>query len=73
MQRYKDIDGDSGIKGFEINETSITIWFDGTSRSYTYSYGKAGQHHVERMKQLAIAGEGLNAYINHHVKYKYDR
>lgn len=72
MQPYKDIDNDSGVRGFEINETSITVWFDGTTKSYTYSYGKAGQHHVEKMKQLAKAGDGLNAYINNNVKYKYD-
>lgn len=72
MQIYKDIDGDSGVSGFEINDTSITVWFDGTSKSYTYSYQRAGQFHVERMKQLAMSGDGLNAYINNHVKYKYD-
>ena len=73
MQRYADLNNDSGVIGFEISTTSITVWFDGAARPYTYSYLKAGQHHVEKMKQLAINGDGLNAYINHNVKYKYDR
>lgn len=73
MQRYADINNDSGVIGYEISATSITVWFDGTARPYTYSYGVAGQSHVEKMKQLAQSGDGLNAYINYNVKFKYDR
>lgn len=73
MQRYVDIDNDSGVVGYDIHQTSITIWFEGTAKSYTYSYSVAGPIHVERMKQLAISGEGLNAYINNNVKYRFDR
>lgn len=73
MQRYADINNDSGVVGYEISATSITVWFDGTVRPYTYSYAVAGQHHVEKMKKLAQSGDGLNAYINFNVKFKYDR
>lgn len=73
MQRYKDIDGDSGVYGYEINDTSITVWFNGTSKPYTYSYLSAGQHNVEQMKKLAQIGDGLNAFINNNVKFKYVR
>jgi len=73
MKPYADIDNDSGVVGYEIGDTSITVWFAGAARAYSYSYALAGQAHVERMKQLADAGDGLNAYINVHVKYKYDR
>lgn len=73
MQRYADINSDSGVIGYEIAATSITVWFGGTANPYTYSYGVAGQDHVDRMKQLAQAGDGLNAYINYNVKFKYDR
>ncbi|WP_435547838.1 hypothetical protein [Desulfobacterium sp. N47] len=73
MQKYADINNDSGVDSFEINDSSITVWFKGTSRSYTYSYGRAGQHHVENMKKLALSGDGLNAYINYNVKFDYDR
>jgi hypothetical protein len=73
MKKYADINNDSGVDSFEINDSSITVWFKGTSRSYTYSYSVAGQPHVDEMKRLAVAGDGLNAYINYNVKFKYDR
>lgn len=73
MQRYRDIDNDSGVHSFEINDNSITVKFSGTTRSYTYSYASAGQQHIENMKRLALAGDGLNAYINKNVKHKYVR
>lgn len=60
MQIYADIDRDSGVMGFEIEDTSITVYFKGTSRPYIYSYRKAGIQHVEEMKRLALAGDGLN-------------
>lgn len=72
MQKYADTDRDSGVHSFEIDESSITVWFKGTSRPYTYSYNRAGQYHVEQMKRLALAGDGLNEYINDHVKKSYD-
>jgi hypothetical protein len=73
MQVYKDINNDSGVRGYEIGADYITVWFDGTERSYTYSYASAGSSHVETMKNLAVAGDGLNAYINYNVKFKYVR
>jgi hypothetical protein len=73
MPIYKDTNYDSGVSTYEIYPTSITVCFKGTSRSYTYSYSVAGQTHVENMKSLAESGNGLNAYINNNVKFKYDR
>ncbi|MFK8256957.1 hypothetical protein ACFL9S_04135 [Erwinia sp. AnSW2-5] len=73
METYKDIDNDSGVVGYEIGDQSIEVWFSGTARSYTYSYNVAGATHVENMKKLARNGDGLNAYINKFVKFKYDR
>jgi len=73
MQKYADINNDSGVDSFEISSESITVFFKGTNRPYSYSYSLAGKHHVERMKELALSGDGLNAYINYNVKFKYDR
>lgn len=73
MQVYKDINHDSGVRGYEIGDTYITVWFDGTARSYTYSYASAGAENVETMKRLAENGDGLNAFINNFVKFKYVR
>lgn len=72
LEIYKDINNDSGVRGYEIFPTAIKVWFDGNSNPYTYSYRRAGQLHVERMKLLAKQGDGLNSYIMRNVKKLYD-
>jgi hypothetical protein len=72
MERYKNLGNDSGISGYELGADYIKVKFSGTTKTYTYSYRKAGSIHVQNMKQLAINGSGLNSYINKHVKYLYD-
>lgn len=63
MQPYNDIDNDSNIEAFEIGDDSISVrFFDG--RIYVYTYQSAGASHIEEMKRLAHAHDGLNAYIN---------
>ncbi len=73
MQVYRDVNHDSGIRGYDVGDTYITVWFDGTTRPYTYSYASAGAENVETMKKLAEKGDGLNAFINKFVKFKYVR
>lgn len=72
MERYRNSGGDSGVSSFEIGTDYILVKFSGNSRIYSYSYRKAGQHHVENMKRLARSGSGLNSYINRYVKNLYD-
>lgn len=72
MERYSNRSGNSPVTHFQIEDDRITVWFSGTAKSYTYSYRKAGQMHVERMKVLAKSGSGLSAYITTNVKYLYD-
>lgn len=74
MIRYLDLDHDSGIVAYEYGESSILIRFkDGAT--YEYTSGGVGSHHLENMKRLADAGEGLNAYINthHEIRNGYSR
>lgn len=71
MVIYRDIDGDSGVLAYEISIDYIDVQFKGTSRKYRYSYQSAGRENVEAMKALAQNGNGLNSYINRHVKYLY--
>ena len=73
MPVYADIDGDSGVASYELGANFIQVFFKGTVKGYTYSYASAGEEHVETMKKLAHAGDGLNSYINRFVKYKYER
>ena len=72
MQTYMDIGGDSGVAAFENGADYIRVQFkDGSV--YLYTYGSAGAANIERMKSLAIAGDGLNAFINTSVRLAYAR
>ena len=44
-----------------------------TGAMYEYNYSRTGSYHIENMKRLAMAGSGLNSYINTNVKYSYSR
>lgn len=70
MQPYRDISGDSGVAAYEIGNGSITVQF---SRGGTYLYDSSapGAAHVAEMQRLAQAGDGLNTYINQHVRKNY--
>lgn len=72
MVPYENLNGNSPVKGYEIEPTRITVWFNGSWRSYSYSYNKAGVGNVEEMKRLARAGAGLSAFITRNVRYLYD-
>jgi hypothetical protein len=73
MERYRNSGGDSGVSAYEIGSDYIIVVFKGNPKPYRYSYNGAGSYHVENLKKLAINGNGLNAYINNHVKYLYDK
>ncbi len=66
MQRYQP-GGDSGIAAYEIGPGSITIRFS-TGGTYLYDGSAPGAWHVAQMQRLARAGDGLNTYINQHVR-----
>ncbi len=70
MQRYKNLEGNSGVTAFEIGDDYIKVEFkDGAT--YLYNYSRPGQHDVEQMKRLAIKGIGLNSFIKKNVKENY--
>ena len=71
MQMYKNFGGDSRVEGYEIGPDYIEVKFKKTRRTYTYSHASAGEEAVEHMKMLARSGEGLNEFINRHVRDKY--
>lgn len=72
MERYLDLDGDSGIHAYEIGDTYIRVQFDRTFKIYIYSYRSAGAGRVEDMKKLARNGDGLNSYIMRYTKKMYE-
>jgi hypothetical protein len=72
MQRYSNRGGDSGIVAYEYDATSIRVQFSDHA-VYEYTAVSAGQSNIDKMKRLAEAGKGLNAFININVKFKFSR
>lgn len=72
MKPYRDVDGDSGVAASEDGAGYILVQFkDGAVYEYTDS--SAGATNVAEMKRLAASGDGLNAFINRHVRKLYSR
>lgn len=72
MKTYQDIDRDSGVIAYDYGPDWIHVRFSDLA-TYRYTYKSAGAGNVEEMKRLADSGEGLNAFINTNVKFKYER
>lgn len=72
MPYYNNSTNGSNILSYEIGDDFIIVEFS-DFKKYKYSYQSAGESNVERMKQLAIDGHGLNAFINTYVKKQYER
>jgi hypothetical protein len=70
MVPYANRGGNSGVRSYEIDDDSIVVEFKDESK-YLYNYTASGKAHVEEMKRLANAGQGLNSYISRHVKKNY--
>lgn len=69
MEKYQNLNGHSGIECFAIGPDFITIGFrNGDCRMYTYE--SAGPEAVERMKELARSGKGLNSFIEKNGELK---
>lgn len=72
MQRYKNLDGGSGVTAYETADQAIIVQFSNGS-IYEYDYASAGPHNINRMKALATAGKGLSTFISRNVHDAYAR
>ena len=72
MQTYKNLGGNTNIACFSIGEDYIDVQFQDGS-VYRYSYQSAGSYKIEKMKELAMRGYGLNSYIMRQVRYNYEK
>ncbi len=72
MFKYADLDFDSGVDAYQPFENGIMVQFKNGSQ-YEYTTFSAGKYHIDMMKKLARNGDGLNAYINRHVRMGYSR
>lgn len=65
METYLDIDNDSNVESYQIEEDRIIVKFkSGATQFYEYTYSRAGSSNVEHMKVLAKCGDGLNSFIS---------
>jgi hypothetical protein len=72
MQRYRNLDGQSGVVAYETGEGWIRVRFVG-GETYEYSDAATGAEHVRNMQMLAQAGEGLATYVSKFVHDDYAR
>jgi len=70
MEPYKNLNENSSVHSYEIEEDSITVQFN-DGDAYVYNYGSAGSDNVEQMKTLAALGTGLHSFINNKVRNRY--
>src|SRR5690606_36838641 len=70
MKPYQGSDGDSGIEAYECGPGWIAVRFR-HGGTYRYDARHPGTEHVLEMQRLAEAGDGLNTYINRHVRGDY--
>lgn len=69
MQTYGDYNGTSGVTGYAIDPNDNFIKIEYTNGGvYTYRKKCVGEVNFRVMKALAEAGNGLNGYINKHVR-----
>ena len=72
MQRYRNVQGGSGVTAYEPGPDYIRVQFR-HGGTYEYDYATTGRFHVERMKALAASGQGLATFISKFVKATYAR
>lgn len=71
MERYRNLNGDSGVSAYELGMAFIKVWFaDGSA--YLYTAASAGAHNIAQMQILARSGAGLNEFINRYVRTLYE-
>lgn len=72
MQRYRNLDGHSGVDAYETGAGFIRVCFV-NGETYEYTELATGRAHVGHMQELAAAGRGLASYINRFVHDDYAR
>jgi len=72
VERYKNVDGSSGVLAFDIGLDIIIVAFK-NGNIYEYTSLSTGKQNLNRMAQLARSGSGLHYFINKHVRKKYAR
>lgn len=70
MDKYRNLNGNSGVSAYSISNDSITVKFvDGAT--YLYTVKSTGHENNNAMKAFAHAGRGLSTFIATHVRDQY--
>jgi hypothetical protein len=72
MERYKNLEGHSGVTSYGIEADGIIVEFNHDA-VYRYTYFSAGKGTIDKMKRLAEAGKGLSTYISQTVRDKFEQ
>jgi len=72
MERYRNLDGHSGVTAYECGDDFIRIRFV-NGDSYEYTDKATGREHIANMQKLAQAGLGLATYVSRFVHDAYAR
>lgn len=67
MERYKNSGGNSNVSSYKIGDGEIVVQF-GDGSMYLYTNQSTGSINIDKMHDLARAGQGLNSYIGRVVK-----
>jgi hypothetical protein len=70
MQRYRNLNGQSGVLAYALMADAIDVEFVGGA-VYHYDYANTGRAEVETMKWLAQTGKGLSTFISQCVGDRY--
>jgi len=71
MEPYKNVEGHSGVTGYEVTTEGIVVEFNHDA-VYRYTYKSAGKKTIEKMKRLAKTGRGLSTYISQSVRERFE-
>ena len=63
MEIYKNKTGKSSIQGYEIGEGFIKVFFK-KGNHYHYDLKTHSLEIINKIKELAMEGKGLNSFIN---------
>jgi hypothetical protein len=71
MERYQNLEGNSGVIAYETGEGSIAVQFK--DATYLYTNASTGAGKIKRMQALAKSGKGLSTFISKYVRENYEK
>lgn len=70
-QNYKNVGGKSPILKFELEKDAVNLRY--ASAAFRYTNQSAGPANIAKMKTLALAGKGLDTFVQANLKDRFER